>query len=195
MQDRSSAAGAASSFAGGKLLTTYTASKREETYSKLPPGYRKGCAGDLINTGGRSYKVWESGRSKNKWPDIHDVPLASLTMMLWMPEHGDFPQVIIDMEPFSTWPRNRRPKEVAWIIPAREDPPTQTGSAGSPAHDESDSSGQDSGCSSPEGSRPATPTLSGGSVAGSVVEELVVSSSSRSGSGSETGSMSGRPSE
>ena len=196
MQDRLSAAGAAANFAGGELLTTYTASKREETYSKLPPGYREGCAGDLINTGGRSYKVWESGRDKKKRPDIHDIPLASVTMMLRMPEHGDFPKVIIDMEPFSNWPKNRRPKEVAWIIPARGDPPTQTGSAGSPAHDESDSSDQDSGCSSPEGSRPATPALSVGSVAGSVAQELVVSSSSRSSSSSsKTGSVSGRPSD
>ena len=194
MQDRESAAGVAANFAGGELLTTYTASKREETYSKLPPGYRRGCAGDLINTGGRSYSVWESG-DKKKRPDIHEIPLASATMMNRMPEHGDFPQVIIDMEPFNKWPKNRRPREVVWIIPAREDPPTQTGSAGSSAHEESDGSDRDSGRSSPEGSRPTSPAFSVGSVAGSVVQDLVVSSSSRSSSGSETGSMSGRSSD
>ena len=158
MQDRASAAGAAANFAGGELLTTYTASKREETYSKLPPGYRKGGTGDLINTGGRSYKVWGTSRDKKR-PDIHEIPLASATMTLRMPEHGDFPRVIIDMEPFCQWPKNRRPREVAWIIPAREDPPKQTGPTGSPAHDASDGSDQDSGRSSPEGSRAASPRI------------------------------------
>ena len=194
MQDRRSAAGAAANFAGGELLTTYTASRREEVYSKLPPGYRQGGTGDLINTGGRSYNVWGSGRDRKR-PDIHEIPLASTTMMLRMPEHGDFPRVLIDMEPFRKWPKNRWPKEVAWIIPAREDPPKQTGSTGSPAHNASDGSDHDSGRSSPEGSRAVTPTFSVGSAAGSVVHELVVSSSSRSGSGSETPSLSERSSD
>ena len=195
MTARGSPAGAAANFAGGELLTTYTAYKREETYSKLPPGYRQGCTGDLINTGGRGYKVWESGRDKNKRPDLHDIPLASESMTLRMPEHGDFPKVIIDIEPFRKWPKNRRPKEVAWIIPPKEDPPTKPSSAGSPAHDESDGSDRDSGRSSPEGSRPTSPVLSEASGAGSAVQELAVSSSSRSGSGSETESMSGRSSD
>ena len=112
-----------------------------------------------------------------------------------MPEHGDFPRVIIDMEPFSKWPKNRWPKEVAWIIPAREDPPQRTCSTGSPAHYASEGSDHDSGCNSPEGSRAATPTFSFGSSAGSAVRELIMSSSSRSGSGSETLSMSRRSSD
>ena len=189
MQDRTSAAGAAANFAGGELLMTYTASRKEETYSKLPPGYRQGSTGDLINTGGRSYKVWGSGRNKKR-PDTHDIPLASTTMTLRMPEHGDFPRVIIDMEPFRKWPKNRWPKEVAWIIPARENPPKQTSSIGSPAHDASDGSDHDSGRSSPEGSRAASPAFSVGSAAGSVVNDLVLSLSSRSGSGSDTPSLS-----
>ena len=115
-------------------------------------------------------------------------------MMLRMAEHGDFPRVLI-VEPFRKWPKNRWPKEVAWIIPAQEDPPKQTGSTGSPAHDESDGSNHDSSRSSPEGSRAASPTFSIGSAASSVVHELVVSSSSRSGSGSETPSLSKRSSD
>ena len=131
-----------------------------------------------MNTGGRCYKVWGSGRDKKR-PDIHDIPLAAVTMMLRMPEHGDFPRVIIDMEPFHEWPKNRWPKEVAWIIPAREDPPKQTGSTGSPAHDTSNGSDHDSGCSSPDSSRAASPARSASSAAGSVVNDLLLSSSSR----------------
>ena len=194
MQDRTSAASAATNFAGAELLMTYTASRREETYSKLPPGYRQGSVDNLINTGGRSYKVWGSGRDKKR-PDIHDIPLASTTMMLRMPEHGDFPRVIIDMEPFHKWPKNRWPKEVAWIIPVREDPPKQTGSTRSPAHDASDGSDHDSGRSSLEGSRVVSPAHSVGSAAGSMVNDLILSSSSRSGSGSDTPSLSGRSSD
>ena len=62
-----------------------------------------GSTGERINTGGRCYKVWESGRDKKR-PDIHDLPLSAETMMLQMPEHRDFPRVIIDMEPFAKWP-------------------------------------------------------------------------------------------
>ena len=71
MEDRIAAASAAANFAGAELLMAHTTSSREETYSKLPPGYRKGCTRDLINTGGRCYKVWGSGRDKKR-PDIHD---------------------------------------------------------------------------------------------------------------------------
>ena len=193
-QVRVSPAGAAVNFAGGELLTTYTASHKEETYSKLPPGYRHGGTGDLINTGGRPYKVWSSGRDKDR-PDIHDIPLAPISMMLRMPEHGDFPRVLIDMEPFRKWPKNRRPKEVAWIIPAQEDPAQQTGSAGSPTRDASDESDHDSGRSSPAHSRAASPASSAGSAGGSVLHDLVLSSSPRSGSGSETPALSGHPSD
>ena len=115
-------------------------------------------------------------------------------MMSRMPEHGDLPRVLMDMEPFSEWPRSRRPQEVVWIIPAREDPPTQTGSTGSPALDESDVSNRESRHSSPEGSRSASPAHSVGSAAVSVTQDLAMSSSAR-GSGSETGSMSGNPSD
>ena len=113
--------------------------------------------------------------------------------MLRMPEHGDFPRVIIDMEPFDQWPENRRPKGVAWIIPAR-DPPKQTGSSGLPApHEVSDDSDRDSGCSSPASSRASSPARSIGSTAGDLV--LSSSSSSRSGSGSDTPLLSGEPSD
>ena len=67
----------------------------------------------------------DPGHDKKR-PDIHDLPWLAVTMMLRMPEHGDFPRVIVDMEPFRKWPKNRRPKEVTWIIPAREDLPKQT---------------------------------------------------------------------
>ena len=106
MEDRTAAAGVAVNFVGADLLTALTTSSRQETYSKLPPGYRQGGTGDLINTGGRSYKVWSSSRDKKR-PDIHDLPLAAETMVLRMPEHGGFPRVIIDMEPFDKWPKNR----------------------------------------------------------------------------------------
>ena len=169
-------------------------SSREDTYSKLPPGYRTGCTGDLINTGGRSYKVWDSGHD-NKRPDIHDVPLSAVTATRRMPEHGDFPRVIVDMEPFRKWPENRRPKEVVWIIPAREDPPKQTGSTGSPAHcDSLDSSDRDSRRDSPASSWASSPTRSVGSRNGSAADDLLLSSS-RSGSGSETPSLSGGASD
>ena len=196
MQDRGASAGAAVNIAGAELLTTYTASRQEETYSKLPPGYRGGGTGDLINTGGRKYAVWGTGQDNKKWPDIHEIPLASASMVRRMPEHGDFPRVLIDMEDFDKWPKNRRPTEVAWIIPAKEDPPEQTGSVGSPAHDASDDSDRDSGRSSPGGSRAASPAPSVGSAAGSAIRELVVSSSSsRSSCSSDTASMSGRASD
>ena len=192
MEDRIAAAGAAANFAGADLLTAHTTSSREETYSKLPPGYRKGGTGDLINTSGRSYKVWGSSRDKKR-PDIHDLPLSAETVMLRMPEHGDFPPVIIDMEPFDQWPESRRPKGIAWIIPAR-DPPKQTGSSGSPApHEASDDSDHDSGRHSPASSRASSPARSVGSAAGDLV--LSSSSSSRSGSGSDTPSLSGEPSD
>ena len=191
MQDRGAPAGAAVNIAGAELLSAYTASKREGTYSKLPPGYRGDGTGDLINTGGKGYAVWGTGQDNKKRPDIHDIPLAAANMVRRMPEHGDFPRVLMDMEDFDKWPENRRPAEVAWIIPAKEDPPEQTGSAGSPAHDASDGSDRDSGRSSPGGSRPVSPVLSIGSAAGSVVQDLIVSSSSRSSSSSETASMSG----
>ena len=106
MENRIAAAGAAVKFAGADLLTALSTSNRQETYSKLPPGYRQGGTGDLINTSGRSYKVWCSGRDKKR-PDIHDIPLAAESMMFRMPEHGVFPRVIIDMEPFDTWPKSR----------------------------------------------------------------------------------------
>ena len=184
MQDRGASAGAAVNIAGAEFLTTYTASKREETYSKLPPGYRGDGTGDLIDIGGRGYAVWGTGQDNKKRPDIHDIPLASASMVRQMPEHGDFPRVLMDMEDFDKWPRNRRPKEVAWIIPAKEDLPGQTGS---PAHDASDDSDRDSGRSSP--------ARSVGSTGGSVARDLIVSSSSRSSSSSDTASMSGRVSD
>ena len=188
--DRTAAAGAAANFAGADLLTALTISRGEETYSKLPPGYHEGNTGDLINTGGRRYKVWESGRDKKR-PDIHDIPLSAGTAMLRMPEHGDFPRVIVDMEPFDRWLASRRPKGVAWIIPAR-DPPKQTGSSGSPApHEVSDGSDCDSGRNSQASSWASSPARSVGSVA----DELAMSSSSRGGSGSDTPSLSGDASD
>ena len=191
-EDQIAAAGASANFAGAELLTAHTTSSREETYSKLPPGYRKGCTGDLINTSGRCYKVWGSGRHK-KQPDIHDLPLSAETVMLRMPEQGDFPRVIIDMEPFDQWPESKRPKGVAWIIPAR-DPPKQTSSSSSPAHHQaSDDSDRDSGCSSPASSRASSPARSVGSAAGDLV--LSSSSSSRSGSSSNMPPLSGEPSD
>ena len=78
-----------------------------------------------------------------------------------------------------------------WVIPAR-DPPKQTGSPGSPApHEDSDDSDHDSGRNSPASSRASSPARS----VGSAVDELVVSSSSRSGSGSVTPSLSREPSD
>ena len=111
--------------------------------------------------------------------------------MLRMPEHGDFPRVIVDMEPFNWWLESRRPKGVAWIIPAR-DPPKQTGSPGSPApHEVSDGSDRDSSRNSPASSWASSPAHS----VGSAVDELAVSSSSRGDSGSDTPSLSGDPSD
>ena len=103
--------------------------------------------------------------------------------------------MLIDMEPFRKWPKNRRPKEVAWIIPAQEDPAPPTGSAGSPTRDASDESDHDSGCSSPAHSRAASPAFSAGSAGGSALQDLALSSSPRSGSGSVTPSLSGHPSD
>ena len=194
MVDRTAAARAAANFAGAELLTAQTGSSQEETYSKLPPGYRTGCTGDLINTGDRCYKVWDSGRDKKR-PDVHDVPLLAVTMMLRMPEHGDFPRVIVDMEPFLKWPKNRRPKEVVWIIPAQEDPSKQTGSTGSPAHcDSVHGSDRDSGRDCPVSSRASSPARSVGSRDDSIAGDLLLSPS-RSGSGSDTPSLSGEASD
>ena len=64
MVDRTAAAGVAANFAGAELLTANPTSDRGVTYSKLPPGYRSGGSGDLINTGGTPYKVWEGGPGK-----------------------------------------------------------------------------------------------------------------------------------
>ena len=135
MVDRSAAAGVASNFAGAELLSVPSTSDRGVTYSKLPPGYRNGGSGDLINTGGTPYKVWEGGSGKKR-PDIHDLPLAAATATAPMPRYGDFPIVIIDMEPYKRWPKSKRPKEVPSIIPAPEpkQKPKPTGSTGSPAH-------------------------------------------------------------
>ena len=181
MDDRLAVAGVAANFAGAELLTALTTASQDETYSKLPPGYRQGGTGDLINTGGKCYKVWEPGSGKKR-PDIHELPLSAVTMMVPMPKYGDFPLVIIDAEPFHRWPKNKQPKEVTWIIPPAD--PKQlskpVGSTGSPAHHEDimGDSNHDSGLSSPASSRAASPGCS----AGSVAEELVVSDSSKSGS-------------
>ena len=97
--------------------------------------------------------------------------------------------MIIDMEPFKRWPKSKRPKEAPpSIIPPREtkQKPKTAGSTGSPAHHE-DVSGDsecDSGHSSPASSRSMSPARSTGSVA----RDLLVSSSSESGS--ETPAMS-----
>ena len=179
MVDWSAAAGVASNFAGAELLSVPSTSNRGVT-SKLPPGYRNGGSGDLINTGGTPYKVWEGGAGK-KCPDIHDLPLAAATATAPMPRYGDFPTAIIDMEPYKRWPRSKRLKEVPSIIPAPEpkQKPKPTGSTGSPAHQE-DVDGDsecDSGRSSPASSRSASPAHSVESVA----RDLVVSSSSEDG--------------
>ena len=99
MVDRTAAAGVASNFAGAELLSALSTSDRDVTYSKLPPGYRHGGSGELINTGGVPYKVWEGGSGKKR-PDIHHLPLAAATATVPMPKYGDFPLVIIDTEPF-----------------------------------------------------------------------------------------------
>ena len=194
MDDREVAAGVAAIFAGAELLTALTTSGRDETYSKLPPRYRQGSTRDLINTGGKCYKVWESGPGKKR-PDIHKLPLSAATVMIPMPKYRDFPLVVIDVEPFDRWPKNRRPKEVAWVIPLRDpkQPPKLAGSTGLPAHHEdiTGDSNRDSGHSSPASSWAASPARS----VGSVVEELIVSSSSKSGRDSDTPAMSGDPSD
>ena len=195
MDDRLVVAGVAANFAGAELLTALTTASRDVTYSKLSPRYRQGGTGDLINTGGKCYKVWEPGSGKKR-PDIHELPLSAVTMVVPMPKYGDFPLVIINVESFHRWPKNKQPKEVAWIIPPAD--PKQlskpAGSTGSPAHHEyiTGDSNHDSGRSSLASSRAASP---GGS-AGSVAEELVVSDSSKSGSnsGSDTPAMSRDPS-
>ena len=99
MVDRPAAAGVAPNFAGAELLSIPSTSDRGVTYSKLPPGYHNGGSGDLINTGGTPYKVWEGGSGKKR-PDIHDLPLAAATATVPMPRYGDFPSVIIDTEPY-----------------------------------------------------------------------------------------------
>ena len=177
MVDRSAAAGVASNFAGAELLTVPSTSDRGVTFSKLPPGYRNGGSGDLINTSGTPYRVWE-GRSGKKRPDIHYLPLAAMTATVPIPKYGDFPLVIIDAETYKQWPKSKRPKDVPSIIPPLEtkQKPKPTGSTGSPARHEDvagDSKG-DSGCSSPASSRSASPARSTGSVA----RDLLVSSSS-----------------
>ena len=101
--------------------------------------------------------------------------------------------MIVDMEPFHKWPKNRRPKEVAWIILTQEDPPKQTGS---PApHDTSDDSDRDSRRNSLASSWASSPARSVGSTAGSVASDLLLSSSSQSGSGSDIPSLSRDPSD
>ena len=155
MVDRTAVAGVAANFAGAELHTALSTSDRGVTYSKLPPGYCHGGSRDLINTGGIPYRVWEGGSGKKRL-DIHDLPLAAATATVPMPKYGDFPLVIIDMEPFKRWPKTKRPKEVPLIIPPREtkQKPKPAGSTGSPAHHEDvtgDSEGG-SGCSSPASS-------------------------------------------
>ena len=181
MVDRTAAAGVAANFAGAELLTALSTSDRDVTYSKLPPGYRHGGSGELINTGGVPYKVWEGGSGKKR-PDIHDLPLAAATATVPMPKYGDFPLVIIDTEPFKRWPKTKRPKEAPLIIPPREtkQKPKPAGSTGSPAHHEDviGDSECDSRHSSPASSRSASPARS----AGSVTKDLLVSSSSESDS-------------
>ena len=188
MDDRVAAAGVAANFAGAELLTALTTSDWDETYSKLPPGYHQGGTGDLINTGGRCYKVWESGPGK-KHPDIHKLPLSAVTVTIPMPKYGDFPLVVIDMEPFDKWPKNRRPKKIAWVIPPPDpkQPPKLASSTSSPAHHEdiTGDSDRDSRCSSPASSWAASLAH----LVGSVVEDLIVSSSSESSS--DTPAMSG----
>ena len=188
METQVVAAGVAANFAGAKLLTTVTTSDQDQTYSKLPPGYCQGGTGDLINTGGKCFKVWESGPGKKR-PDIHELPLSAATVMTPMPKYGDFPLVVIDVEPFNRWPKSRRPKEVAWIIPPWEPKqlPKPAGSTDSPAHHEdiTGDSDHDSGCHSPASSWAASLVHS----VGSMVEELIVSLSSESGS--NTPAMSG----
>ena len=192
MEDRLAVAGVAANFAGAELLTALTTASRDMTYSKLPPGYRQGGTGDLINTGGKRYKVWESGPGKKR-PDIHELPLSAATMVVPMPKYGDFPLVIIDIESFHRWPKNKQPKEVTWIIPPAD--PKQlskpASSTGSPAHHEdiTGDSDHDSGRSSPVSSRVGSP----GRSAGSVAEELIVSDSSKSSS--NTPAMSRGPSD
>ena len=99
MMDRPAAASVASNFAGAELLTVPSTSDRGVTYSKLPPGYRNGGSGDLINTGGTPYKVWGVGSGKKR-PDIRNLPLAAAMATVPMPKYGDFPSVIIDTEPY-----------------------------------------------------------------------------------------------
>ena len=184
MDDQLAAAGVAANFAGAEFLTALTTASWDETYSKLPPRYRQGGTGDLINTGGKCYKVWEPGSGKKR-PDIHELLLSAATIMVPMPKYGDFPLVIIDLEPFHRWiipPAN--PKQLS----------KPASSTGSPAHHEdiTGDSDHNSGHSSLASSRAASP----GRSAGSVAEELVVSDSSKSGSdsGSDTPAMSRDPS-
>ena len=138
-----------------------------------------------MNTGGKCFKVWESYNDSGR-PDIHEVPLADVTVMTPMLKYGDVPTVVIDLKPFDKWLKSRQPKEVPWIIPEPEPKcqPKPAGSTSSPAHHEdgTSDSDNDSGHSSPASSQPASPACS----VGSMVEELVVSSSSRSDSGSDT---------
>ena len=189
MEHRTAAAGVAANFAGAELLTAPSVSGRDETYSKLPPGYRQGDSGDLINTGGKRYKAWEAGPGKKR-PDIHDLPLSAVTVTVPMPKYGDFPLVVIDAEPFHRWPKSRRPKEALSVIPSRDpkQQPKLAGSTSSPAHqdDVAGDSDDDSGRSSLASSRGASPAHSAGSAAG----DLLVSSSSESGSNSDTPAMS-----
>ena len=189
MEHQTAAAGVAANFAGAELLTAPSVSGRDETYSKLPPGYRQGSSGDLINTGGKHYKVWEAGPGR-KQLDINDLPLSAVTITVPMPKYGDFPLVVIDVEPFHRWLKSRRPKEVPSVIPTRDpkQQPQLAGSTGSPAHHDNitGDSDDDSGHSSLASSRSASPARSAGSVAG----DLLVSSSSKSGSDSDTPAMS-----
>ena len=189
MEHRIAAAGVAANFVGAELLTAPSVSGQDETYSKLPPGYRQGGSGDLINTSGKCYKVWEAGLGKKRL-DIHDLPLSAVTVTVQMPKYGDFPLVVIDVEPFHRWPKSRQPKEVPSVIPSRDpkQQPQLAGSTGSPAHhdDITGDSDDDYGRSSLASSRGTSPVRSAGSAAG----DLLVSSSSEGGSDSDTPAMS-----
>ena len=177
MVDRPAAAGVASNFTGAELLTVPSTSDWGVTYSKLPPRYRNSGSGDLINTSGTPYKVWEGGAGKKR-PDIHNLPLAALTATVPMPKYGDFPKVIIDTEPYKQWPKTKRSKEAPSIIPPVETKQKYkpAGSAGSPAHHE-DVAG-DSECDSGRNSAASSQSASPARSIESVAKDLLVSSSS-----------------
>ena len=157
------------------------------------PGYRQNGTGDLLDTFGRHYKVWDSG-VPNWSPAIHKIPIADTDTTVAVRKYYDFPVVIIDAEPYRRWPENHRSKGTTSIIPQatpqRASEPA--GSAGSPAQTEGDKdSVHDSGRSSPASSRSASPASS----VRSVVDELALSSSEGSRAGSETPELSHGPSD